>query len=211
MVFHQLGKIAEVGDDGDFGAAEAESEADRIGGVVRNREGRDFDIADFEFDSRTDVFHALGSLRGRVRKHLFDFAMRGLGEVGGAIPVAGQLGEAVAMIGVLVGDEDGVDVRGAGAAEGLEAANHFLAAESSVHEESGAARFEQGGIARAAGGQNGDPKRDARRSRESVRDSGKVRRRRQAEIEAQEAQESEDAQEKRGGCEAQATALALVN
>jgi len=168
MVFHQLGKIAEVGDDGDFHAPGAEGEADGIGGIVGNRKGGDFDVADFEFNAGANVFDALGSLRGRVGKHFFDFAVRRLGEIGGAIPIAGELREAVAMVGVLVGDENGVDVLGTRAAERFKAANELLAAETGVDEESGAARFEQRGIARAARSQNGNSKGDARRSRETL-------------------------------------------
>ena len=48
MVLHQFGQVAEVGDDGDLRAVRAKGEADGIGGIVRNGEGIDFNIADLE-------------------------------------------------------------------------------------------------------------------------------------------------------------------
>jgi len=169
MLLDQLGHVAKVGDDGDLHAGGAEREADGIGGVVGDGEGRDFDIADFEFQAGADVFDAAGSFRRRIGEHFFDFAVRRLGEVGGTIPIASELGQAVAVVGVLVGDEDGVHVLGTGAAESFEAADDFLAAETGVYEESGAAGLEKSRIAGAAGGQNGDAKGDARRSWETRR------------------------------------------
>ncbi|HEV2206986.1 MAG TPA: hypothetical protein VGR36_10625 [Candidatus Acidoferrales bacterium] len=58
-------------------------------------------------------------------------------------------------------DQDGVNAFGAAAAKSFEAPQHFFAAKSGVDEESGVFRFEQRAVARAAGGKDGDPERDA--------------------------------------------------
>ena len=59
MLLHKLGQVAEIGDDRDFRAVRAESVADRIGGVVRNRERIDFDVADLESLARANVLDAI--------------------------------------------------------------------------------------------------------------------------------------------------------
>ena len=64
------------------------------------------------------------------------------------------------MVAVLMGDQDPVDTVGTGAAQRLKAPQHFLFSKSSVDEESRAPRFEQRGVARAAGGQDGYAERD---------------------------------------------------
>lgn len=93
--------------------------------------------------------------------HFLHFAEGGLGEVGGAVPIARELGDGGRVVGVLVGDEDGVDAFGAGSAEGFEAALEFAAANAGVDEEGGAVRFEQRAVAHAARRQDGNAKRDA--------------------------------------------------
>ena len=67
---------------------------------------------------------------------------------------------------MLVGDQDAVHALGLLAAQRFEAAQHFLAAEAGVNQESGALGFEQRGVARAAGSQNGDAERDAALARD---------------------------------------------
>ncbi len=63
------------------------------------------------------------------------------------------------MVGVLVGDEDAVEVVD-GLLDGDEPGKSFALAESGVDEEAGARRFEQRDVARAAGRQNGYPQAD---------------------------------------------------
>jgi len=166
MMLHEFGQIAEVRDDGYFRAVRAKGVADGIGRVMRNREGRDFDIADFELHARADVLDAFDGgffhrLAGFFGEHLQDFAVGRLGEIRGASPFALHLAQTATVVGVLVGDEDGVDAFRAGAAERFEPPHHFLSAVACVNQESGAPGFEQCGIARASRRQNGDPKRDA--------------------------------------------------
>src|SRR5260370_1038502 len=73
-----------------------------------------------------------------------------LGDEERSLPKSEHLREAVAMVGVLVGDEDAVDV-GDGLLDGREPGESFALAEAAVDEEAGARRFEQRDIARAAG------------------------------------------------------------
>lgn len=59
MKFDVLGHVAEVGDDGGFGAAGAESVADGLSGVMRDGERRDFDVANFKANARANVLEAV--------------------------------------------------------------------------------------------------------------------------------------------------------
>src|SRR5271156_2217680 len=160
VMLHQLGHVAEVGDDGDFFSVGAEGVADRVSSVVRNGECRDFDITDYEFNSGANVLHALDFGFWAITVHFANFAVRGFGEVGGAFPVAGHLRKGAGVVAVLVGDEDTVNFFGARAAQGFKEPQHFFFADAGVNQESAAPRFEQRGVARAARRQNGYAKRD---------------------------------------------------
>jgi len=69
------------------------------------------------------------------------------------------LWEAVAVVGVLVGDEDTVDVVD-GSFDGSEAGQRFAFAQTGVNEEAGPLGLKQRDVARAAGRQNGYPQAD---------------------------------------------------
>ena len=171
VLLHELGQVAEVGDDDDLRAVHAEGVADRIGRVVRDRKRIDFDVADLETLARANVLDAvdggfLSGIFGILRVHFHDFAMRRLGQVRGAVPVARELRDGVGMVGMLVGDQDAVHALRLLAAERFESAQKFLAAESGVNEEGGALGFEQRRVARAAGSENGYAERDAKCLRE---------------------------------------------
>ena len=58
MHFDQLRHVAEVGDDGHLQAISAKREADRIGGIVRNRERVDINIANREVLAGMNRFDA---------------------------------------------------------------------------------------------------------------------------------------------------------
>ena len=66
------------------------------------------------------------------------------------------------MIRVLVSNENCIDACGARTAQRFEAPHDFFAAESRVNQESRVLAFEQRAVARAAGGQDGDPKGNTR-------------------------------------------------
>ena len=63
------------------------------------------------------------------------------------------------MIGMLVGDENGVETIDF-AADGGETGEGFAFAEAGVNEDAGGLGFEQGEIARTAGGEDGDAQTD---------------------------------------------------
>jgi len=84
VLFNELGKVAEIGDDGDFRAVGAESVADGIDRVVRDGEGIDLDVADLETLAGANVLEAidggfLAGLFGIFGVHFHDFVVRRLG------------------------------------------------------------------------------------------------------------------------------------
>lgn len=159
MEFHQFGEVAEVGDDGDFDAVGAKGVADGIGGVVRNGEGRHFNVANGELFAGADVLDAIELLCGGFGQNAEDFGVSPFGEIGGGAPVSEKLRKTAGVVGVFVGNEDAVDAFG-GFFEGGEATKSFLAAKASVDEEAGTLGFQQCGIARTAGRQDGDSEAD---------------------------------------------------
>ena len=126
-----------------------------------NSEGRNLDVADFESRTRTYKFHAFELRLRTVRISLLDFAIRRFGQVRGTFPVTRKLRKSAAMVGMFVRYEDCVNAFRAAATERFESPQHFFAAKTGVDEESGVFRFEQRAVARAAGGKNGNPERDA--------------------------------------------------
>jgi hypothetical protein len=141
MDFDEFGHVAEVGDDGQFCAVGAEGESDRVCGVVRNGEGVDVDVADGEALAGVNGFKTVESLAERVRKNALHRVQGGLGNVERGFPESEHLGETVAVVGVLVGDEDAVEVVD-GLLDGGEAGQSFTFAESRVNEEAGARGLE---------------------------------------------------------------------
>lgn len=79
VVLDELGQVAEIGHNGELRAIRAESIADWIGGIVRDGEGRDFDVTDGEAFARANVLHAIDSLSGVAGERANDFAVRQLG------------------------------------------------------------------------------------------------------------------------------------
>src|SRR5713226_2402576 len=65
MDLDELGHVAEVGDDGHLCAVRTESEADGVGGVVRNGESVDVDIPDREMLANVNGFDAVEPLAKR--------------------------------------------------------------------------------------------------------------------------------------------------
>lgn len=159
MEFDELGEVAEVGNDGDFGTVGAKGVADGIGGVVRDSEGRNFDVANGEFFAGADMFDAIEFFGGRLGQNAKNFGVGSFGEIGGGTPVSEKLRKAARVVGVFVRDENAIDAFGR-FLEGSEAAKSFFAAEASVDQEAGALGFKQCGIARTARGQDGDSKAD---------------------------------------------------
>src|SRR5437762_14159459 len=108
MHFYQLRHVAEVGDYGHLQAISAKREADRIGGIVGNRERVNVNIANREVLASVNRFDATETLFKAVGKNSFQGVKCGLGDVERRFPQAKHLRKSVAMIGVLVGDQDSV-------------------------------------------------------------------------------------------------------
>ena len=189
MMLHQLGHVAEIGDDRDFHSIRAKSVADGIGGIMRNRERIDFDIADskgfrgecmrrvrFWFSGRRDTFS--------------NFAMRRLGEIGGAIPIARTFaqgrsnGRVCSWVIRMPSTRSGRARPSASKRRSIS----FRPMPASIRRVV-RGRLEQRGVARAARSQNGNAKRDTLPSRalqqlharDTAMDDGKVPRARQYE------------------------------
>ncbi len=153
--FDKFRHVAEVGADGNLGAVGAKSETDGIDGVVRDGEGVDVDIADTKALAGLNGFNAAEALAEGLGENALKNAHGGLGDVKRTLPETEDLRETIAMIGVLVGDEDGVEMIEVGF-DGREAGESFTFTEASVNKDAGAFGFEQSKIARAAGRQDGD-------------------------------------------------------
>jgi len=159
MYFDQFGHVAEIGDDGHLDATSAKREANRICGIVRNGKGMHVNIANGEmlpgmygFDAPQTLFEAIG-------KNLLQRIKGWLGHVERGFVKSEHLGKAVAVIGMLVGDENPVELIESDIA-GSEACERFAFAESAIDEEASALRFKQRDVARTAGSQNGNAQAD---------------------------------------------------
>ncbi len=152
-------EVAQVGADGDFGAVGAEGEGNRVCGIVRNGKGVDVNIADGEALAGLDRFDAAKASAEGIRKDALKGFHGGFGDVERGFPEAEDLRKAVAVIGMFVGDEDGVETIEF-ATDGGEAGEGFAFAETGVNEDAGGLGFEQGEVARTTGGEDGDAKTD---------------------------------------------------
>ena len=138
-----IGQVAEIGADGDFGAVGAESEANGVGSVMRNRESVNVDVADGEALAGLDGFDPAEALAKGVGQDTLEGVHGGLRNVERGFPEAEDLREAVAVVGVLVGDEDGVETVDI-TPDGGKAGESFALSEAGVNEDAGGFRFEQG-------------------------------------------------------------------
>ena len=135
-------EVAEIGADGDFGTVGAEGEAYRIGRIVRDGEGVDVDVADREALTGLDGFHATEALAESVGESSLEGIHCGLGDVERRFPEAQHLRETVAVVGVLVGDEDGVETVDV-ALDGGQAGKGFALSKAGVNEDTGGFCLEQ--------------------------------------------------------------------
>jgi hypothetical protein len=138
-----IGQIAEIGADGNLGAVGAEGESDGVGGVVGDGERVDIDVADRETLASLDGLYAAEALAEGVRQNTLKGLQGGLGDVERGFPEAEDLRETVAVVGVFVGDEDGVETVDI-APYGGEAGESFAFSKAGVNEDAGAFGFEQG-------------------------------------------------------------------
>ncbi len=143
MDSHVVWKVAEISADGDFGAVGAEGEAYGVGGVVRDGEGMDVDVADGEALASLDGFDTAEALAEGVGEDALQGFHRWLGDIEGRLPEAEDLRKAVAVVGVLVGDEDGVETVDI-APNSSQAGEGFAFSKAGVNEDAGGFGFEQG-------------------------------------------------------------------
>jgi len=177
MDFDELGHVTKIGADGDLGAVGAEGEGDGVDGVVRNGEGVDVDVTDAKALAGLNGFDAAKAFAKSFGKNAPEGAHGGLGDVERSFPEGQDLREAVAMIGVLVGDEDRIEVIKV-AFDGSETGKRFALAKAGVHKDAGAIRFEQSQIARTSGRENGDTQADGGAPRKAKLEKRNVKLRR---------------------------------
>ena len=143
MDSHVVWQVAKIRADGNFCAVGAEGESDRVGRIVRNGERVHVDIADGEALAGLNGLNATEALAKGVGKDALERFHGGLSDVERRFPEAEDLREAVAVIGVFVGDEDCVEAINV-ALDGGEAGEGFTLSEAGVDEDAGAFCFEQG-------------------------------------------------------------------
>ncbi len=159
MHFDEFGHVAQVSDHGHLRAIRTEGETNGVGGVVGNCEGVDVNVADGEMLAGVNRLDAVEPLAESFRKNALHGIYGGFGDVERSFPQAEHLWEAVAVVSVLVGDEDTVDVVD-GSFDGSEAGQRFAFAQTGVNEEAGPLGLKQRDVARAAGRQYGYPQAD---------------------------------------------------
>jgi hypothetical protein len=141
MDFDELRHAAEIGDEGHLYAISLECESDGVGGIMRNAEGVDVDITDGEALTGVNGFEASKALAERVRKNLIHRVHGGFSNEERSFPKGQHLRQSAAVVGVLVGDEDAVEMIDS-LFNGGEAGKSFALAESGVNEEAGALGLE---------------------------------------------------------------------
>src|SRR6266849_7777870 len=141
MHFYQLRHVTKVGDDRHFRAVRTEREPDGISRIMRYRKRVDINVANAEMLPRVNGLHAVEPLAKSFWKNALHHVHSRFGDVERRLPQAKHLRQAVAMVGVLVSDEDAVEMFD-GFFDGGEPRERFAFAEPGVHEESSALRLE---------------------------------------------------------------------
>src|SRR5260370_874186 len=143
MDSHVVWQVAKIRANGNFCAVGAEGESDRVGRVVRNGERVDVDIADGEALAGLNGLNATKALAEGVGKYALEGFHGGLGDVERRFPEAEDLRQAVAVVGVFVGDKDRVEAIKV-ALDGSEAGESFALSKTGVNEDASGFRLEQG-------------------------------------------------------------------
>lgn len=154
--FDGVGHVAEVGDDGEAGGAGGDGIADGVDGVVGDGEGLDVEGAELEAGA------CLEAAEVGVEFAPFDLGGGGVGEEDGELAAAGGVaadegGEAEDVVGVFVGDEDGVELVGV-LADGGEAFEGLFPAEPGIDEDAGLGGGDEDAVARAGAGEHAKAK-----------------------------------------------------
>jgi len=155
-----FGDVAEVRTNRHFRAVGAEGKGNWIGRIVRDEKRINFDIADAEVAATYDFLDTLQALLESFGERALQSVQRRFGYVQRRrFPDAEHLRETVAMVGVLVGDEDGVETAEF-PANGGQAGESFAFTETGVDEDSSALSLKQREVAGAAGRQDGNAQGD---------------------------------------------------
>jgi len=159
MDLDKLRHIPKVRANSDLAAVGAKRKPDRIGSVVRNREGVHIDVADGKALARLNGLHTAQALAKRLGQNAPKLGHRGFGYIERGFPDTENLRKAIAMVGVFVGDQDGIEVADV-RSNGGKARQGFAFSKPGVNEDAGAFGFEQCEIARTAGRKNRDAQTD---------------------------------------------------
>jgi len=141
--FNEFRHVAEVGTDGYLDAVGAEGEGDGISGVMRDGKSVNVDVTDRKTLTSMNGLDTTKAFAKGLRQRALERAHGWFGDVERRLPDAENLRKTVAVIGVFVGDEDGV--------EGLnvtaycsQARKGFAFAEASVDEDASIFGFKEG-------------------------------------------------------------------
>lgn len=150
MVLDAFREVAEVSGDSDLDAVGGEGIADGVGGVVREGEGLDVEVAEVEGCARLESFQRRrgGAAEVEQRRRLVREKNRDAGA-----ELAVDDGQAGDVVGVFVGDEDSVETGGV-FIDGGEACEGLLAVDPGVNEDAGLFRGEKDRIAGARRGEH---------------------------------------------------------
>jgi hypothetical protein len=159
MHFDMIRHVPKIGTDGHFSAIGPKCESHRVNSIVGNAKSMDINIADRKALPRLNGFHALQVLAEGIGKDAVQRFHGRSGHVKRRFPQPENLRKAVAVVGVFVSDQNGVEAIKLPADSG-KAGQGFAFSKAGVNEDAGAFGFEQRGVARAAGGKNGDAQTD---------------------------------------------------
>src|ERR1700739_2998633 len=159
MYLYEFGHVTKIGADGHLAAIGAKREGNGIGGIVRNGERVHVDIANRKTLTRLDGFSPLQPLPESVRQDALQRVHGQPGNVERRLPEPEDLRQAVAVVGVFVGDQNRVETVDFFADSG-KAGKSFALSKAGVNEDAGAVGFDQREIARTSGRKNGDAQAD---------------------------------------------------
>src|SRR6266481_86216 len=159
MHFDKLWHVAKIRDDGHLCAIRTKRESDGVRGVVRNSKRVNVNITDGKMLPRLNRFHALQPLPKCHRQHALHRIHGGLGDVQRRPPKPQHLRQAIAVVGVFVGNQDTVKLFD-GSSSRRQPGKRFALAQSRIHQKAGPLGLKQSNVARAARRQNGYPQAD---------------------------------------------------
>src|SRR5271165_2426125 len=166
MYFDEFRYVAKIGANSDLAAVSAEGEANRVGGVVGNGESVHVNIANRKTLSGLNRLRPLQSLPECIGKNALQRVHGRPGHVKRRFPESEDLRQAVAVVSVFVGDQNGVEAVNF-PSYGSETGESFTLSKAGVNKDAGAFGFEQCQIARTAGRKNGDAQADGNSPRRS--------------------------------------------